>query len=332
MLSARGLLEGIPGQAGQSPQNLRLRRRIGGQSGDLQVQRACQILGSSCLFVAREQRLQGLLVPRNVLQYIVPVGDGPVEVVDLVLQDFSDAPDQSQFFLRVGGVAEVVLEHLDQPRLVARPFEDALETNQGVPVSGHQLENLRRSPRSGRQVGQALLVQDQQAPQKIDLLGVDAGCLDLAAQEGGQLGPLLGPLVRLHYRAQRDRVLGIERENLTVDCGCAIGRVEFVEVQPSQATQDLGAGFGLAGRCIFGQNGRHLFPTTGLLQDALASLARPLIAGVQLEHLPPHRQRAIDVAQLGLGDDRHLFQARKQLGRWGAGRSRVVEREFQHVH
>jgi len=74
LLGARGLLEGVSGQASQSPQKLRPGRRIGGQSGDLHVQRARQILVPSCLFVAREQRLQRLLVPGHVLENILPVG------------------------------------------------------------------------------------------------------------------------------------------------------------------------------------------------------------------------------------------------------------------
>ena len=125
-MGAGDLLEPLVGQASQPPQKLRLRRRIGGQSGDLHVQCARQILQPSRLFVTGEQRLQGLLVPGNVLQHILPVRDGPVEVVELVLQEVRDAPDQSQFLLGGGRVAEVVLEHLDQPRLVIRPFKDAL--------------------------------------------------------------------------------------------------------------------------------------------------------------------------------------------------------------
>ena len=112
----------------------------------MHFQRARQLVEPPGLFVAGQQRRQGLLVPGNVLQHILPVRDGPVEVAELVLQEVSDASDQAQLLFPRRGVAEVILEHLHQSRLVTHPLEDALHAHQGVPVAGQELENLRRGP------------------------------------------------------------------------------------------------------------------------------------------------------------------------------------------
>ena len=69
------------------------------------------------------------------LQHILPVRDGPVEVVELVLQDISNPTDQTQLLLPSRSVAEVVLQQLDQLGLVVRLLEDGFQAHKCVPVA-----------------------------------------------------------------------------------------------------------------------------------------------------------------------------------------------------
>ena len=331
LLGALGLLEHVLGQASQTAQYLGLRRRIVSQGGDLLVQHARHFFGPSLSFVAGQQRLHGLRVAGNMLEHIFPVGNGFSEGVELVLQQIGNAPDNPQLFLRRGGIAEVVLKHLDQPRLVVAAFEDALQAQQRVPIAGDELENLRRRPGGRRQVVQALFIQAEQSAQQIDLLPLAAGQIHLAAQQGGQLGPLFGLFVGFHHRAERDHVLGIESEDFPISLGRPIGRFQFVQIQPGQSAQDLGPGARVAGGRFLGEKGRHFFPAASFLQDALARLACPLVAGVQLEHLSPRRQRAIHIAQLGFGNDGHFFQSGQQFRSRCADRPLMIERELQNL-
>ena len=90
------------------------------------------------------------------------------------------------------------------------------------------------------------------------------------------------------------------------------------------------AGVGRGGGLALEQR-RHAVPLLVLLQQALLRLARAVVAGSQLLHALPGRQRALAVAQVPLGDDRNLLEPLQQLRQGAPGPARVLEGELQQL-
>ena len=83
-------------------------------------------------------------------------------------------------------------------------------------------------------------------------------------------------------------------------------------MQPRQAVQDVDLDLGQLGAfCLLDEQGHHLIPLLGLLQDALLRLERALVARCDLPHAAPHGQGALEIAKLGFRQHGDLLQARQ---------------------
>ena len=86
--------------------------------------------------VGDQQCVDGYHVVRDVLDHFLPVRDGLGIVPQVLLQKPGNALDEVKFFAGRPRVAQVVFQHLHQPRLVTRLFQDGFQAQQGVVVAG----------------------------------------------------------------------------------------------------------------------------------------------------------------------------------------------------
>jgi hypothetical protein len=76
---------------------------------------------------------------------------------------------------------------------------------------------------------------------------------------------------------------------------------------------------------------RHAVPVLGLEQHPPLRFARACVLGLELFDALPRAERTIDVAQVLLGDDGDLFEARHEVLCDGARDTRAVERELEEI-
>ena len=63
-------------------------------------------------------------------------------ILQLAVEDLRDPAEELELLVGVGGVLGVQVQHVDQVRRLAGPFQDPLQADQGVAVAGDGLQDL----------------------------------------------------------------------------------------------------------------------------------------------------------------------------------------------
>ncbi len=267
------------GKSSQPAQGFDLTGRIAFACLDLEVEDAREIFVAADLQVGHQQRIDGLLVAGHVLDDLFPVGDRLREIAQLILEQTGDALDDVQLLAGRAGVPQVVLQHLYQPRLVARLLEDVLQSQERVVVARNEFQNLGCGQRRGRQVGQLFHVDGQHASEQADFLAVRRGDLDLLAQERSQVRPALAVFIGLDDIAQGHAVARVDLQDMQADRGRVIEVFQPLRMQAGEAMQDFDLGLGRSSTIgLVDQQRYHLIPLLGLLKDSLLCFPGAFVA------------------------------------------------------
>ena len=202
----------------------------------------------------------------------------------------------------------VIIQSLDQSRVIAGAGQQVLQSRQRVLVAGNESQDFARRPGARVDIVQALVVDDQQASEQTDFLLLGRHDLDLTAQRAREAGKVRLFLVNLHQRAHRHLVVRGEPQDLLIDLERALRGAQFLALDLGDAAQDLdllrrlrrSLGFAL-------ENRNDPVEALRLQQDPFLHVAGTRRVRIQLLDAAPGHDGAFGIGQVLLGDGRDLF-------------------------